>query len=112
MEFALKGHGIHITDQIRETAEHKLARLARMEPRATLLDIEITLERDPRPRGSLRVEGVLRLPRRTLRAQGSGRDLPTALDQLAGRLERQVRDHHGRRRARPGKGNGLESAHA
>ena len=113
MEFAFKGRGTRITEQIREAAEHKLARLARMEPRATLLEIEITVERNPRLHGTHRVDGVLTTPRKTFRAQGQGPDVPTALDQLAGRLERQVRDHHGRRRARPpGRGNGLESAHA
>jgi ribosomal subunit interface protein len=112
MEFAFKGRGIRVTDEIREAAEHKLRRLARMEPRATLLEIEITAEHNPRLRGTHRVEGVLRIPRKTFRAQGEAPDVPTALDQLAERLERQVRDHHSRRRARPGRGNGLESAHA
>jgi ribosomal subunit interface protein len=113
MEFAFKGRSTRVTDQIRQEAEHKLARLARMEPRATLLEIEIAVERNPRLGGTHRVEGALTIPRRTFRAQGAGPDASTALDQLAERLERQVRDHHGRRRARPpGKGNGLESAHA
>ncbi|MEO8293838.1 MAG: ribosome-associated translation inhibitor RaiA [Actinomycetota bacterium] len=113
MEFVVTGRGIRVTDQIREAAEHKLARLTRMEPRATRIEIEITVAGNPRLRGSHHVEAVLRVPRATFRAQGRGPDVPTALDQLADRLERQVRDHHGRRRPRPpGKGNGLESAHA
>ena len=116
MEFVFKGRGIRVTDQIREAAEHKLARLARMEPRATLVEVEITVERNPRLAGTHRVDGALTIPRRTFRAQGTGVDVLTALDELAERLERQVRDHrsrHRRRRTRPsGKGNGLESAHA
>ena len=112
MELAFKARGTRVTDGIREAAGHKLQRLARMEPRATLVEIEITLERNPRLHGTYRVDGVLSIPRKTFRAQGEGPDVPTALDQLAERLERQVRDHHSRRRARPGRGNGLESAHA
>jgi ribosomal subunit interface protein len=112
MEFTFKGRGLRITDDIREATRHKLARLARMEPRATMLEIEVIAQRNPRLR-PFRVDGALMRPRKTFRAHGEGSDVPTALDQLVERLERQVRDDHSRRRTRPsGRGNGLESAHA
>jgi ribosomal subunit interface protein len=113
MEFAFKGRGIRITDEIREAATHKLSHLARLEPRATLVEVEVIVERNPRLGGTHRVEGALFIPRKTFRAHGEGPDVPKALDQLSERLGRQVRDHHGKRRPRvTGKGNGLESAHA
>jgi ribosomal subunit interface protein len=112
MDFAFKGRGMRVTTEIREAAEHKLGRLARMEPRATVLEVEVIAQRNPRL-SRFRVDGALMRPRKTFRAHGEGSDVPTALDQLAARLERQVRDHHSRRRTRPpGRGNGLESAHA
>ena len=120
MEFAFKGRGIRPTDEIRRTAEHKLSRLGRMEPRATHLEVEVIARRNPRVAGFL-VEGALTIPRKTFRASGEGSDVPTAIDQLAARLERQGRDHHSRRRRRPAAGtgrgpdgttDGLESAHA
>jgi ribosomal subunit interface protein len=112
MEFTFKGRGLRITDEIREVSVHKLSRFARMEPRATLMEIEVIAQRNPRV-SPFRVDGALMRPRKTVRAHGEGPDVPTALDQLAERLERQVRDDHSRRRTRPpGKGNGLESAHA
>ena len=123
MEFAFKGRGIRPTDEIRRTAEHKLSRLGRMEPRATHLEVEVIARRNPRL-ASFLVEGALTTPRKTFRAHGEASDVPTAIDRLAERLERQVRDHHSRRRARParaqggsGRGSdgtedGLESAHA
>jgi ribosomal subunit interface protein len=112
LEFAFKGRGLRVNEEIRETARRKLSRLARMEPRATVVDLEVIANRNPRLT-PFRVEGELRRPRRSFRASGEGPDVATALDQLARRLERQVRDDHSRRRARPsGRGNGLESAHA
>src|SRR5260370_29511823 len=48
MEFTFKGRGLRITDEVREVARHKLSRLARMEPRATLLEVEVIAQRNPR----------------------------------------------------------------
>jgi ribosome-associated translation inhibitor RaiA len=49
MEFTFKGRGLRITDEVREVARHKLSRLARMEPRATLLEVEVIAQRNPAP---------------------------------------------------------------
>jgi ribosomal subunit interface protein len=101
MELSLKGRGVRITDQLRRSAERKLSRLARMEPRAVRLEVEVIAERNPRLDGARRIEGALHLPRRTFRAEAEAKDVDGALDVLAERLERQVRDHHERRRRRP-----------
>ncbi len=102
MEVSLKGRGVRITDQLRRSAERKLSRLARMEPRAVRLELEVIAERNPRLDGARRVEGALHLPRRTFRAEAEAKDVDGAFDVLAERLERQVRDHHERRRRRAG----------
>ncbi len=100
MELLLKGRGVRLTEQLRRSAERKLSRLARMEPRAVRLEVEVIAERNPRLDGARRVEGALHLPRRTFRAEAEAKDVDGALDVLAERLERQVRDHHDRRRRR------------
>jgi ribosomal subunit interface protein len=110
MELTFTGRGMQITDEIREIAAHKVAALARIEPRATRVDLEMIAAHHPKP-GTARVEAALATPRKTFRAHGEGRDVPTAIDEVVGRLERQLRDHHGKRRAMLHKGNGLESAH-
>ena len=99
-----------MTDEVRDTAEHKVASLARLEPRATRIDLEFIAEHHPRSEGTTRVEAALHIPRRTFRAEAEAGDIPTALDRVVDRLERQVRDHHGRRKKRLAKGNALESA--
>jgi ribosomal subunit interface protein len=109
MELSLKGRGVRVTEQMRRSAERKLGRLSRMEPRLTRLEVEVIAERNPRLDGTRRVEAALHLPRKTFRAHAEARDVDGALDALAERLERQVRDHHGKRRRRPGPSLRLES---
>jgi len=110
MELTFTGRGMQITDEIRDTATHKVAALARIEPRTTRMDLEFIAAHHPKP-GMARVEAALATPRKTFRAHGDGRDVPSALDEVVGRLERQLRDYHGKRRAMKHKSDGLESAH-
>ena len=109
MDLTFTGRGIPITDGVRDTAEHKLRRLARMEPRATRIDLEFINEHHPKVDGLKRVEASLRTPRKDFFAHAEARDVPTALDDVAHKLERQLRDHHGKKRSRLHRG--LESAH-
>ena len=101
---------MHVSEEVRKTAEHKLSSLARLEPRATRIDLEFIAEHHRRIDGTTRVEAAVHIPRKTFRAEAEADDVPTALDRVVERLERQIRDHHGRRKKRLAKGNGLESA--
>jgi ribosomal subunit interface protein len=100
MDLFVKGRGTRITDQMRSVVEHKLARLERMEPRATRVEIEVISEKNPRMGGKKRVEAALATPRKTFRAHAEASDVDSALDQLAEKLERQLRDHRTKRRTR------------
>lgn len=99
MDLTFTGRGLSVTDEVRETAGHKLARLERMEPRTTRIDLEFIGEHYPAPDGVKRVQAALHIPRKTFRAHAEADDVPTAIDRVADKLERQLRDHHGRRRA-------------
>jgi ribosomal subunit interface protein len=109
MELTFTGRGVPVDDDLRETAEHKMAPLARLEPRVTRIDLEFINEHHPTLNGLKRVEATLKIPRKTFFAHAEALDVPTALDDVAGKLERQLRDHHGKRRSRLHRG--LESAH-
>jgi ribosomal subunit interface protein len=100
MDLHLIGRGARITDQLRQTAEHKLARLERMDPKLTRLQIEVISEKNPRQGGARRVEAVAETPRKTFRAHADAPEVEAALDVIAEKLERQIRDHHKKRRAR------------
>ncbi len=111
MDLVLKGRGTRITEHVRTAASHKLGRLSRLEPRATRMEIEVIAEHNPRRGGAKRIEASLEIPRKTFRAKAEGPDVEAALDQLAERLERQLRDHHGKKRNRVARAaNRLESA--
>lgn len=99
MELNFTGRGLHITEEMRATAAHKLAPLERLEPRATRLDVEIVNENHPAPSALKLVEGALYIPKKTFRAHAEAADIPSALDELVERLERQVRDHHSKQLA-------------
>ena len=110
MDLVMKGRGIRITDQVRRTAEHKLARIGRLNPTVTRLQVEVTLERNPRIGASHRVEVACDTARQTFRAGAVGADVESALDQVIKRLERQITSHRGRLRDRwLRRGNRLQS---
>ena len=110
MDLTFTGRGLPVTDEVRETAGHKLAHLERMEPRTTRIDLEFIAEHYPSPDGVKRVEAALHIPRKTFRAHAEANDVPTAIDRVADKLERQLRDHHGKRRSSVHKA-ALQSAH-
>jgi ribosomal subunit interface protein len=104
MDITFTGRGLEVTDAVRGMAEQKLSSLARLEPRATALDLELINEHHPRLDGVKRVEASLRIPRKIFRAHAEADDVPPAIDRVRHKLERQVRDHHGRKKPVHGKG--------
>jgi len=108
MDLSFTGRGVQVTEDIRLTAERKLAPLERLEPRATRIDLELINEHHPSFDGLKQVKAALRIPRKTFRVHAEADDVPTAIDRVKDKLERQLRDHHGRKR--PKQRRGLESA--
>jgi ribosomal subunit interface protein len=106
MELVLKGRGARVAQRLRQVTEHKLARLERIEPALTRLEVVVTVEKNPRQGGLHRVEAAAATPRKTYRAHADATDVDSALDVVAERLERQIVDHHNRRRARRNAGAG------
>jgi ribosomal subunit interface protein len=100
MDLTFTGRGLPVSDDIREQAEHKLARLERLEPRTMRIDLELVAEHHPRPDGLKMIKAALKIPRKTFRARAEADDVRTALDHVAEKLERQIRDHHGKRLGR------------
>lgn len=106
MELVLKGRGARVAQRLRQVTEHKLARIERLEPSLTRVEVVVTVEKNPRQGGLHRIEAVVATPRKTYRAHAHATDVDSALDVVAERLERQILDHHNRRRARRNAGAG------
>jgi ribosomal subunit interface protein len=100
VDLSFTGRGVPVDDEIRVQAAHKLARLERLEPRTLRLELEVIAEHHPTPDGFKLIKAALRIPRKTFRAHAEADDVRTALDTVAEKLERQLRDHHGRRLSR------------
>jgi ribosomal subunit interface protein len=110
MDLVLKGRGMRITDQVRRTTERKLGKIERFEPRVVRLEVELIEEHNPRIEGSHRVEVACETARDTFRAEGSGPDVDTALDQVIQHLERRIAGRRGKFRRRwTRRGNRLQS---
>jgi len=111
MDLVLKGRGIRITDQIRRAAEHKLEKIERLDSQVARVEVEVIEEHNPRVGdGSHRVEIACATRKRTLRVQGSGRDVDSAMDQAIDRLQRQISTYRGKLRNRLiGRANRLQS---
>jgi len=97
MDLTFTGRGLPVSDEIREHAQHKLSRLERLEPRTVRIDLEFVAEHHPSPDGLKMIKAALKIPRKTFRARAEADDVRTALDHVAEKLERQIRDHHGKR---------------
>src|SRR4029450_7255144 len=106
MEFVLIGRGERVAQRLRQATEHKLARPERIEPPRTPRERSAPAETHPRRGGIHRVEAVAAAPRKSYRAHAEAKDVESALDVVAERLERQIRDHHERRLARRNAGAG------
>src|SRR5262245_6508150 len=106
MELVLKGRGTRVAPRVRQVTEHKLGRLERIEPALTRVEVVVIVEKNPRQGGLHRVEAAASTPRKTYRAHAGAQDVDAALDAVAERLERQILDHHTRRRAQRIEGAG------
>ena len=100
MDLIVKGRGLKITEHLRSVAERKLRKLERLDPSALRLEVEVVNHRNPRQGGAHRVEAAFETPRRTFRATVEAADPEVALDRVAAKLDRQIRDHRDRRRAK------------
>ena len=99
MDLVVKGRGVRVGDDLRRAAERKLGKLERLHRRPARVEVEVT-EASPRIDGGHRVEAAYSTGRRTFRAEGTGRDVEAALDQVAERLERQLVSYRGKLRSR------------
>ena len=97
MQLHVKGKNLEVNDSIRSYVERKLQKLDRRVHELTEVEIELAVERNPSIAESQVAEATVHLKGRTLRARETARDMKAAIDQLADKLVRQVRDLHDKR---------------
>ena len=97
MQLHVKGKNLEVNESIRNYAERKLRKLDRRLHESTRVEIELAVERNPSIAESQVAEATVHLKGHTLRARETARDMRSAIDELADKLVRQVKDLHDKR---------------
>jgi ribosomal subunit interface protein len=107
LDIVVKARHTEVSDRFREHVREKLTRLARLDPKAFRIDVEVCHESNPRLAGSCeRVELTLRSKGPVVRAEAAAQDPYAALDVASGKLEERLRRAADRRRTKHPHGHG------
>jgi putative sigma-54 modulation protein len=98
MQIEVKGRNLPVTDEIREYAEKRFAKIAKQV--SDLAELELEVADENVPGDPIAAEVVLRLKGTELRAKEVSKDPKHAMNLVADNLERQVKRHRDKRRGR------------
>jgi putative sigma-54 modulation protein len=101
MRLQVKGKNVEVSQSIREYAESKLARLAKQLAEPTQVELELSEEKNPSIPASQVAEGTIFTKGPTIRAREASPDIRASIDQLAEKLERQVKRYLEKRHEEP-----------
>lgn len=91
MQIVVKGKNLDVPDHIKQEAIDKLSRVRKMFDRFIDMEVVLSEESNPRIADSHHCEVILHAKGKYIRAEGTGPDLSTAIDQAEAKLARQVR---------------------
>jgi putative sigma-54 modulation protein len=110
MRLQVKGKNVEVTNAIREYAEAKLSKLAKQLADQTQVELELSREKNPSISANHVAEGTVFTKGPTLRAREASPDMKASIDQLAEKLERQVKRYREKRVQEPRRQVQSESA--
>ena len=100
MNLQVKGRNLEVSDQIRQYAEDKLAKLDRLVKDPTRIELELAVEKNPSIAANQVAEATVWTKGPVLRARETSEDMKASIDQLVDKLERQVKRYRDKRRPR------------
>jgi len=104
MEIVVKGRHCEVSDRFREHVSEKLMRLEKYDHRSQRVDVEVTIERNPRQADhAAKLELTLHSRGPVVRAEAAAPDKLAALDKALVKLESRLRRQADRRRIHHGK---------
>ena len=106
MQLQVKGKNVEISESIRQYAQEKLGKLERQLHDGARVELELAVERNPSIAANHVAEGTIWTKGPILRAREASGDVRASIDQLAEKLERQVKRYREKRRRRPSRGQG------
>jgi ribosomal subunit interface protein len=103
MDVVFKSRNNEVDDRFRTNARDKLSRLAKLDPKADRVDVEIAEEHNPRQSDvRMRVELTCRTRGPVVRAEAAAADVHAALDLAVAKLDMRLRRAADRRRVHHG----------
>jgi putative sigma-54 modulation protein len=97
MRLQVKGKNVEVTPALREYAEAKLACVGKQLAEQTQVELELCEERNPAIAAHCVAEATVFAKGPTLRAREASPDMKASIDQLAAKLERQVKRYREKR---------------
>ena len=101
MRLQVKGKNVEVSPSTREYAEAKLAKLAKQLAEPTQVELELSEEKNPSITASHVAEATIFTKGPTIRAREASSDIRASIDQLADKLERQVKRYREKRHQEP-----------
>lgn len=98
MQLQVKGRNVEISEQIRSYAEEKLGKLDKLVKDPTRIELELLVEKNPSISDNHVAEATVWTKGPVLRARESSADMKASIDQLAEKLERQVKRYRDKRK--------------
>jgi ribosomal subunit interface protein len=103
VDIVVKSRNTEVDERFRTSVHDKLGRLAKLDPKADRVDVEIAEERNPRQADvRMRVELTCRTRGPVIRAEAAAADEYAALDLAIGKLDMRLRRAADRRRVHHG----------
>jgi putative sigma-54 modulation protein len=100
MRLQVKGKNLEVSDSIREYAEQKIGKLGRHLNDPTRVEVELAVEKNPSISDNQVAEATVWTKGPVLRAREASSDMRASIDQLADKLQRQVKRYRQKRRSR------------
>lgn len=100
MRIEVKGRNLPVSDDVRELVSRRFAKVDKQVSELAVLEVELSMERNPANPDCHVAEATLYLKGTTLRAHDASRDMGHAIHLIADELARQVKRHRDKRRNR------------
>jgi putative sigma-54 modulation protein len=101
MRLQVKGRNVEVSATIRDYTESKLSKLSKQLAEQTQVEVELWEEKNPSIAASHVAEATIFTKGPTLRAREASPDMRASIDQLATKLERQVKRYREKRVEEP-----------
>lgn len=96
MDLIVKGRNITVTPALRDYAKEKILKLTRFFEPMVKMEIEMIVQKNPSIQMNQTAEVTIFTKKAVIRAKESSTDMYSALDQVADKLERQIKRYKGK----------------